>query len=65
MISKIKFKCFQINLMLDVFTVEIIKINFKFLFISSNILQVFFCFLHFSLNLHYCFPFFSQQKLLS
>ncbi len=39
MISKIEFKCFQINLMLElfVFKVGIIKINFNFLFIKNNI----------------------------
>ncbi len=37
MISKIELKCFWINLMLDVFKVEIIKIIFKKLLIGCNI----------------------------
>jgi hypothetical protein len=32
-------------------------------FVNSIFFGNFFCFLHFSLNLHYFFPFFSQQQL--
>jgi hypothetical protein len=37
MISKIELKCFWINLMLDVFKVELIKIILKNLVIGCNI----------------------------
>jgi len=66
MILKIKLKCFQINLMLELFVLKvgIIKIILKFLLIGDNLFfQNFylifwssFC-LHFFLNMHHFFHF--------
>ncbi len=72
MISKIELKCFQINLMLELFMclklelLKLIKILYSlrvtfffFEIFDPNLLTSFFCCLDFSLNLH----FFFQQEL--
>jgi hypothetical protein len=72
-ISKIEFKSFQINLMLEFFMCLMLELfkNFEkkislriIFFLKRNLFQFFdnFFFGHFSLNLHYCFPYFPNMN---
>jgi hypothetical protein len=78
MISKIELKCFQINLMLDLFMC--VRLELLELILNSYLLGIkkkgsnfqshvfgkFFCCLHFNLNFQFIFfPFLSQQELTS
>jgi hypothetical protein len=73
MIWKTELKIFQINLMLELFYVfkaGIVRIKFlnfyslRVAFSLSNLWSQIYCCLHFSLNLHYFFFWFSSQKNL-